>query len=103
MFGMLLTNTAASGACRWTVSSVLWNWVWNVAVGVIVAAELVQTSLAPSRIVTYWTSAVSLPAWVGPSTIFAPVTARFAAWPLMAGRGGSSRPQWLIERSGRDP
>src|SRR6266496_1037010 len=82
-------QTCALPISRWSGSSVAmvaWNCCRKVAVGVMVATDEVQRSLAPSRMVTYcapW--ATACPACLAPSDILAPVTASMNWWPPMAG------------------
>ena len=74
---MLPTRTFVPGDPAASVARAPWNWVRNVATGVIAASVEVQMSFPPISIVRYsgW-SATSPAIWPLMSTIRAPLTER---------------------------
>src|SRR3954471_21656202 len=96
MFGIELTNTRAPGCPATNVLRAERNWLSKVAVGVIVPALEVHTSLAPMRTVAYSTLAGRAANWVPSSAILAPVRAAFVTATAAPFRAVWMRRAWLL-------
>src|ERR1700730_8740255 len=84
--GMLMTYTDELGSPAFRLFNAVSIWARKVATEVMVDSLLVQASLAPISMVTYWTPwPTAVCAWPAMSTALAPLRASLKLRPLMAG------------------